>query len=102
MKKVIILFFLFCIGSKLIAQPQDSLHTKVITDSVADLKSPPLDWWLTFGYGGSTVTDGEIGAGLGALITFKSGYNFFSARIIRDQGVRDDVYPRQLIFDAGL
>ena len=85
-----------------VAQEQDSLKNRQFADSVSKSNPNKIVWWLTLGYGASTVTDGEIGAGLGALITVKYDYHFFSARIIHDQGVRDDVFPRQLIFDVGL
>jgi hypothetical protein len=81
------------------ARQPDSSNAEVIINSVSHTKSQTLLWWLTLGYGVSTVSDLKL-QGLCALITLESGYHFFSTRVVHDQG--DYFFPLQRIFDAGL
>ncbi|MFI5264944.1 MAG: hypothetical protein ACHQM6_10555 [Candidatus Kapaibacterium sp.] len=96
----ILVFFSILLFAISIAFAQEQNSTKA--NGIGDPVSGSRFWWLTLGYGASTVSDAEIGLGVGAIITAEYGHHFFSARIIHDQGAREDVYPKQLIFDTGL
>jgi hypothetical protein len=83
-------------------QQRDSSPITVAIDSVSNSKSQPILWWLALGYGASNISEsGDFSACVGALVTVEFGNNFFSARVVHDQGV--NVWtPNQMVFDAAL
>src|SRR5579872_7157795 len=98
--QIVCVFFFVNFSNTLIAQQQDSSKAKVTFDSVSYLKSK---WWLTLGYGASNISESnDFSACVGGIMTIESGYNFFSARVVHDQTARDDVFPKQSVFDASI
>src|SRR5262249_33582574 len=78
---------------------KNSAHSQNYDSSVSHIKN---DFWVSFGYGPSTVLDAELGAGVGAIINFERKNNFFCARVVHDINGREDIVPREEIFDAGI
>jgi hypothetical protein len=79
---------------------QDSSASDRLIGSVSNHKSQPILWWLSFGLGGSSISEAnQFTYCIGAIMTLKSGSNFFSAGVIHDQGIHL-LSPNQMIFDA--
>ena len=95
-KYFILLSLLLCSAGVSNAQQKDTLI------SSTPVTASQLQYWVTLGYGGSTVSDGEFATGVGAEFTIRYGLHFFNIRVISDMSSRTDILPKEKIFDVGL
>jgi hypothetical protein len=95
-----IAFFLFL--SSVVSVNSFSQTTQDTNIIAPVLEAPVSKYWLTLGYGVSTISDAEFTAAVGAIFNYQRGKNFFSARVVHDMSARDDIIPREQIFDVAV
>jgi hypothetical protein len=103
MNRIIALFLILHLCPKILAaQDKNTAKISVSVDSMSISKTHPILWWLTLGYGVSSIIDASFATALGAMLTISPSNFQFSVRVVHDNSGQDNKFPHQQVFDAGL